>query len=130
MDTLGQWFSTGCHFAAWQALWEDLEASLDVTLGTGSGACLVKARHVKHPVTAKNDLVQNVNNAGVKNPAIRPNKKLSLELAGGVVVKALDSHMADHGSHPRQGVCVGVCVPKIPKGEWRRRDCSMTISPG
>ena len=26
------------------------------------------------------------------------------------------------------GVCV--CMPKIPRGEWRRRDCSMAIPPG
>ena len=52
-----------------------------------------------------------------------------------VMAMSLDSHVVDCGSHPRPGglkLTLGTCacMPKIPRGEWRRRDCSVTIPPG
>ena len=48
---------------------------------------------------------------------------------------SLDSHVVDCSSRPgpgglelTPGTCA--CVPKIPRGEWRRRDCGVTIPPG
>ena len=52
-----------------------------------------------------------------------------------IMAMSLDSHIVDHGSRPEPGglkltpgVCM--CVPKIQRGEWRRRDCHMAILPG
>ena len=54
------------------------------------------------------------------------------EPAVSVMAMSLDSHVVDRGSHPgpgglklTPGMCV--CVPKIPRGEWRRRDCGVAI---
>ena len=48
---------------------------------------------------------------------------------------SLNSHVVNRDSNPRpgglkltQGACA--CVPKIPRGEWRRRDCGVAILPG
>ena len=52
-----------------------------------------------------------------------------------VMAMSLDAHVVDHGSCPgpgglklTPGVCA--CVPKIPRGEQRRRDCGVAILPG
>ena len=52
-----------------------------------------------------------------------------------VMAMSLDSHVVDRGSRPgpgglklMPGVCA--CVPKIARGEWRRRDCGVAIPPG
>ena len=52
-----------------------------------------------------------------------------------VMAMSLDSHVVDCGSHPRPGglklmpgACA--CVPKIPRGEWKRRNCCMAIPHG
>ena len=57
------------------------------------------------------------------------------EPAVSVMTMLLDSHVVDRGSCPgpgglklTPGACA--CVPKIPRGEWRRRDCGVTIPPG
>ena len=51
------------------------------------------------------------------------------------MVKALDFHMVNSDLSPRPGglkftpdTCV--CMPKIPRGEWRRRDYSVAMAPG
>ena len=51
--------------------------------------------------------------------------------AVGVVAMSLDSHVVNHGSSRLKltpGTCV--CVPKILRGEWKRRDCGVDIPPG
>lgn len=52
-----------------------------------------------------------------------------MEPAGGVVVRAPDSHVTVHGLSPEPGgleITLGVCacahISKIPRDEWRRRD--------
>ena len=54
--------------------------------------------------------------------------------AVGIMAMSLDSHVVDRGSCPgpgglklKPGACA--CVPKIPRGEWRRRDCDVAILP-
>ena len=52
-----------------------------------------------------------------------------------VMTKSLDSHIVDHGSSPGPGglkntLGACACVPKIPRGEWRRRDCGVVIPSG
>lgn len=51
-----------------------------------------------------------------------------------MTAKALDSRMAHHGKSLRPGglqIMPGVCVcmPKISRGEWRKRVCGVTILP-
>ena len=62
-------------------------------------------------------------------------KRPLTEPAVSVMAMSLDSHVVDRGSCPgpgglklTPGACA--CVPKIPRGEWRRRDCGVTIPPG
>ena len=48
---------------------------------------------------------------------------------------SLDSHVVNRSSSPGPGglkLMPGMCpcVPKIPRGEWRRRDCGVAIPPG
>ena len=57
------------------------------------------------------------------------------EPAVSIMAMSLDSHVVNHDSHPgpgglklTPGACA--CVPRIPRGEWRRRDCGVTIPPG
>ena len=62
-------------------------------------------------------------------------KKFLQGPAVSIMAMPLNSHVANHGSRP--GPCglnshqarVCACMPKIPRGEWRRRDCGMTIPP-
>ena len=54
-----------------------------------------------------------------------------LGLAVSVMAMSLDSHVVDRGSCPGPGglkLTLGecACVPKIPRGEWRR-DCGVAI---
>ena len=60
---------------------------------------------------------------------------LCWEPAVSVMAMSLDSHVVDRGPWPGPGglkltpdACA--CVPKIPRGEWRRRDYGVTIPPG
>ena len=57
------------------------------------------------------------------------------EPAVSVMAMSLDSHVVDRSLRPgpsglklTPGVCA--CVPKIPRGEWRRRDCGVAIPRG
>ena len=57
------------------------------------------------------------------------------EPAVSVMAMSLDSHVVDRGSRPGPGglkltLGVCVCVPKIPRGEWRRRDYGVAIRGG
>ena len=61
-------------------------------------------------------------------------KGMSQGPAFSIMTMSLDSHVVDRGSHPgpsglklSPGACA--CVPKIPRGEWRR-DCGVAIPPG
>ena len=61
-------------------------------------------------------------------------KKEAREPAISIMALSLDCHIVDRGSRPgpgglklMPGMCA--CVPKIPRGEWRR-DCGVTIPPG
>ena len=62
-------------------------------------------------------------------------KIYSGEPAVSVMAMSLDSHVVDRGLCPGPGglkLTPGECarVPKIQRGEWRRRDCSMAMTPG
>ena len=55
--------------------------------------------------------------------------------ADGTMVMSLDSHIVDHDLSPGPSSlklmrCVRACVPKIPRGEWRRRDYRVIITQG
>ena len=57
------------------------------------------------------------------------------EPAVSVMAMSLDSHVVNRSSLPgpgglklTPGTCA--CVPKILRGEWRRRDCNVAIPPG
>ena len=64
-----------------------------------------------------------------------PIAKISLKRpAYGIMVTLLDSHVDDHGSSPRPSglklihvTCIYICIPKVPRGEWRRRNYSVVI---